>query len=229
MTETQEAPICPRCKERPRAVWTSGLVGSYCLPCSVDTDRERKGWSPADRICELCGRSYRGNRRATAQVCPDCRGTCVTCRKPKNAADKHTQCPSCRKEGRICRECNVNPTYGNRPVCWTCANKDGEASAKDRDRLYGLAPGQFDQMLTAQGGVCAISGHPETSVNKKTGKVYPLALDHDRACCPGNRSCGKCVRGLITRNLNIALGMFGDDVELMEAAIAYVKLHRKAV
>ena len=78
-------------------------------------------------------------------------------------------------------------------------------------------------MLAAQGGVCQISGQPETSVSSTTGKVYPLAVDHDRSCCPGYKSCGKCLRGLIRRNLNVALGMFGDDPELLRAAADYIE------
>jgi hypothetical protein len=90
-----------------------------------------------------------------------------------------------------------------------------------------LSPDWYNQKLTEQGGVCEISGLPETSVSKRTGKVYPLAVDHDRTCCPGDRSCGKCLRGLIRRNLNVALGMFNDDPELLRAAADYIEKHRR--
>ena len=82
--------------------------------------------------------------------------------------------------------------------------------------------------MIEQGGVCEISRLPETSVSKRSGKAYPLAVDHDRSCCPGPKSCGKCLRGLIRRNLNVALGMFGDDPELLEAAAAYIRRYRQA-
>lgn len=182
--------------------------------------------APAERTCERCHKPYRGNSRATHQVCPDCRGTCGTCGRDKNPADRHTDCYVCRSAGKICTSCQQNPTYSNRPVCWSCHNADGIASAQARDRIYGLAPGQYDQLLALQGGTCAISKQPETAVSKKAGTTFPLAVDHDRSCCPGNRSCGECVRGLVTRNINVGLGMFNDDPVLLRAAADYIERHR---
>jgi hypothetical protein len=77
-------------------------------------------------------------------------------------------------------------------------------------------------MLGEQHGLCAICGRPERSVSKKTGKLYPLAVDHDRSCCFGYRSCGRCVRQLVCRNCNVLIGMAGDNPELLLAAITYL-------
>ena len=59
---------------------------------------------------------------------------------------------------------------------------------------------QYDETLAAQGGHCALCpATPDKHVNK-------LHVDHDHNCCPGSRSCGKCVRGVLCVNCNSTLG-----------------------
>lgn len=52
-------------------------------------------------------------------------------------------------------------------------------------------------MLQEQGGVCAICKQPPRR-NK-------LHVDHDHSCCPGKRSCGRCIRGLLCASCNSKL------------------------
>jgi Recombination endonuclease VII len=226
---TPRTSICPRCQTRPRHRSPSGRLNSYCSPCAVARQRESKGYAPAVRACSTCKKPYRGNSRAKTQLCPECRVLCATCGKKKTSGDgSHSECFQCRSTGRTCTTCGIKPALSNKRVCWDCLSADETELVKRRNYWYNLPPGWLDQKLTEQGGVCEISGQPETSVNKRTGKVYPLAIDHDRACCPGNRSCGKCLRGLIRRNLNVALGMFNDDPELLRAAADYIERYRKS-
>lgn len=63
---------------------------------------------------------------------------------------------------------------------------------------YGLERGQLDVMLAAQSDACAICSAPFAG-----GRYY---VDHDHQCCPGKRSCGKCVRGLLCNRCNIVAG-----------------------
>ena len=73
-------------------------------------------------------------------------------------------------------------------------------------RSYGLSMEQYEALLAKQGGVCAICAKPPAE---------PPVVDH----CHGT---GK-VRGLLCRNCNSGLGLFGDDHGLLAAAIAYLK------
>jgi len=47
-------------------------------------------------------------------------------------------------------------------------------------------------------------------------------IDHDHGCCPGNRSCGKCVRGILCHNCNTALGLMKDSKEDLKKLIEYL-------
>lgn len=93
-------------------------------------------------------------------------------------------------------------------------------TACSRDRLvmarYGISGARYDELLAVQRGGCAICG----GVNE-SGRL--LAVDHDHACCPGDKACGGCVRGLLCSNCNMAIGLLRDDVDRFEAAITYLK------
>jgi hypothetical protein len=84
----------------------------------------------------------------------------------------------------------------------------------------------YETKLAEQNGVCAICGKPESRKTPKS-EVKSLAVDHNHRCCSGHRSCGKCVRGLICENCNHALGRAGDSIEILEAAITYLKQYQQ--
>lgn len=82
-------------------------------------------------------------------------------------------------------------------------------------RGHGITVAQYDQILDAQGGVCAICHEPPRGKN--------LAVDHDHSCCPGTRGgCGKCVRGLLCEDCNHGIGNLRDDPAILRSAIDYL-------
>ena len=91
--------------------------------------------------------------------------------------------------------------------------------ARHRDdrlkRNFKITLAEYNEMLNSQGGVCAICNQ-----SCKTGRA--LAVDHDRSCCSGSRSCGECVRALLCANCNRAIGMFQDNPNLVQAAVDYL-------
>lgn len=78
---------------------------------------------------------------------------------------------------------------------------------------FGITPSQYQEMLDAQDGVCAICERPERSTDKK-GRIKALAVDH-------NHTTG-AVRGLLCANCNKGIGNLGDDVDTLIAAAAYL-------
>jgi hypothetical protein len=75
-----------------------------------------------------------------------------------------------------------------------------KSNRKYRIASYGLAQEDFDLLLNFQGYACGMCRKPF-----EEGQL--IHVDHDHACCQKkNRSCGKCVRGLLCHACNIALG-----------------------
>jgi hypothetical protein len=73
-------------------------------------------------------------------------------------------------------------------------------------RRYGITADEADEMLAAQGGLCAIC------------KVAPAVhVDHD------HETGG--VRALLCFNCNGGLGQFRDDPDVLRAAADYVQFH----
>ncbi len=73
-------------------------------------------------------------------------------------------------------------------------------------RTFGISNQDYDALLAAQGGGCAICGRPPSKA--------ALHVDHDH-------ETGR-VRGLLCVGCNNALGQFRDDVELLARATSYV-------
>lgn len=78
---------------------------------------------------------------------------------------------------------------------------------------YGITLDQYEEMLEAQDGHCAIC--PATTPGRANRKY--LYVDHDH-------ETGK-VRGLLCGNCNDGLGRFIDDIDLLASAIMYLMQH----
>jgi hypothetical protein len=93
--------------------------------------------------------------------------------------------------------------------------------ANSLKRRFGLTTEEYDALLAAQGGGCAICGRtPE-----ENGRRLPV--DHDHACCPDrSRTCGRCIRGLLCTPCNNRLGVI-ENVEWVAAATVYLGVSPK--
>jgi hypothetical protein len=79
---------------------------------------------------------------------------------------------------------------------------------------YGLTAERFGLLLAAQRNACGMCHEP-------FAEGSPICVDHDHTCCPGEKmSCGKCVRGLLCRSCNTALGHIERKSELARVYLA---------
>ena len=76
-------------------------------------------------------------------------------------------------------------------------------------REYGITIEDYDEMLEAQGGRCAIC-----RTDKPGGSGKRFAVDHCHE--------SKKVRGILCQSCNTALGHFKDNVLILEKAIDYL-------
>lgn len=82
--------------------------------------------------------------------------------------------------------------------------------------VYRLSFKRYTEILESQGGCAGGCGrYIEDSGNF-------LSVDHDHSCCSGKKSCGQCIRGILCINCNSALGMVGDNIQVLENLINYL-------
>jgi hypothetical protein len=125
---------------------------------------------------------------------------CRTCEEVKPLADFPTGAGqySCK----VCRAANARVwRAGLAPEAKTVNNK-----ANDIWKRYRLRPEQYQELIKDG---CAICGTHED-----------LCVDHDHSCCPGSRTCGKCVRGALCKRHNRGEACF-DTINEITALLAY--------
>jgi hypothetical protein len=100
---------------------------------------------------------------------------------------------------------------------WAAENPERYAYLQRRSRLrkYGMTPEDYDALLLAQGGVCAICRTEETDLDSRRNKPRSLAVDHDH-------ESGR-VRALLCGMCNKGIGAFMDNADLMRAAVNYLE------
>lgn len=98
--------------------------------------------------------------------------------------------------------------------------------AADRKWRFNLSSKAFEVLFQQQRGCCCCG----LVFGAKNGNRYRPTVDHDHACCPGNHSCGKCVRGLLCQRCNHVLGLYEKwgDIHLLPAYLKeYLDTHHR--
>jgi len=137
--------------------------------------------------------------------------TCKNCSIEKPLDEFYTHKRTRDGKGSWCKRCLIAKTAEKRkdPIQKELWKEYGRRSLlKSR---YGITTEQYDSMLLAQNGACAVC---KTNTAGGRGTESRLAVDHDHAT-------GR-VRGLLCSMCNQGIGMFKDDPSLLTKAIEYL-------
>jgi hypothetical protein len=135
-------------------------------------------------------------------------GATVICNK-----GKAPQCPECRRAYRKARyQGNVNGTRDKA----LAGHTPEQAREWGLRRKYGITSEDYARMLLAQNGECLICQVKLTEPVSGKGQPSTTAVvDHDHDT--------DAIRGILCNGCNVGLGRFGDDPDLLERALAYLR------
>lgn len=88
-------------------------------------------------------------------------------------------------------------------------NAPGSQWAKILRYYHGLRPEQWQAMYDEQDGNCYLCERPLPPSRQH------IHIEHDHACCPDNRTCRFCRRGLACFDCNHAIARLGEDPQRM--------------
>lgn len=158
--------------------------------------------------------------------------TCSACGEKKELSEFYISAEGKKQDYRckVCRRAERNTRWatnhnGCRDKQKTASNTDARRAvvrASHLRRQFNITIEQYEDMLESQNGVCAICSQPETKRHPTSGDTQRLAVDHDHTCCSGEKSCGKCVRGLLCARCNQTLGHL-EKARLLDGILAYVQ------
>ena len=140
--------------------------------------------------------------------------------KEKSVSDGFSRwCKDCRREYRQTPgQKEYDQKYQKTPegrAAYQRYNHKIEHRHSQRKYKYGISQLEFDNILLSQENKCAVC-------KKDKLESQRWYVDHDHACCPGRRSCGKCIRGILCNNCNVGIGCLKDDIDTIKMAIKYL-------
>jgi hypothetical protein len=158
--------------------------------------------------------------------------TCRVCHQDKGYDlfyGRSTECKVCHLERKRAEYAADPERFKRRVKSYRAANPDkvretrqkanGTPRSAARSRRANMAKHhisevEYDEIFISQGERCAIC----RDVNP--GRFW--CIDHDHGCCPGEFSCGSCIRGILCWHCNVGLGHFRDNPASLLAAVNYV-------
>lgn len=166
------------------------------------------------KVCSACGldksaAEFPWKNRERGQR----NGRCKPCHRVAVKASEERHREAVKARHRTYHEQNRHARNADRRDRYDSAHaRDGKLRSQ-----FGISLEQYNEMLSRQGGACAICERPESAL-AANGEPRALAVDHDHDT--------GAVRGLLCAACNVALGAFGDDPARLRTAAAYIENRR---
>ena len=228
---TVSSKVCSKCRECKESSlfsrscnYRDGL-NSVCKSCQAAYSRE---WNRKnrDRFNHNKRKSHRkrsletakdGDKRATyspdglSRWCPKCKQRksigSFTLNKEGNSRKTQSWCKNCKNEDSA-----------NRRVLIPWETRQ-EQSKRSNLKRKGMLLEEYVDLESKQNGVCAIC--------KEKAKNMRLAVAQDHSCCAGQKTCGKCNRGLLCATCNTLLHRLEKTHGWIEKALQYLQQHER--
>ena len=131
---------------------------------------------------------------------------CYSCKQEKQLTEFYKSTASGHQ--KECKKCNAE-----RKSKWhkTEVGKLSSANTKLK-RRFGIDMAEYNRMLEKQEGKCLICESTESHLGHR------LAVDHCHTT--------GAIRGLLCKSCNVGIGNLKDDINLVEKAVAYLKMFK---
>ena len=157
--------------------------------------------------------------------------TCSTCKVEQPVINFNTDktkkdllksdCKDCAREVRRRSRQKKPQVYRGMQEKYRANNKEKLRQNRYR-HIHKIDYSEFLEILASQGNVCKICKKSEPNQEDRNWVV-----DHDHNCCPKDKSCAKCRRGILCQSCNKALGFAKDNPEVLRAAADYLEAYER--
>ena len=173
-------------------------------------NRKDQGWVKGKPLQYVVGhsRKHRGGPKV-----PIGKKWCFNCERIKNVEDFFKHKHAAGGLQGVCKVCSLE-----RRRKWNKKNVERVRFYNIKAKLkrkFNVEIDVYDALIEKQGNLCAVCGNLETV--RQNGHIKSLAVDHNHGT--GN------IRGLLCNNCNRALGLLGDNPDILQKMIAYLKKH----
>lgn len=148
----------------------------------------------------------------------------------------HEKFRNIRKSGKgkggTCRDCHnkfrrENPLYKQQKAEHRRALREQDFTGEYAQKLksqrlltrFNISQEQYVKLISKFPTSCQLCSREYSA----KGPVF----DHDHSCCPGRKSCGKCIRGVICNRCNLSLGAISDNADTLKNMIKYLEKYHE--